>query len=48
MIYSKRMRMMHNSFRIGGWIDKCLDFCDYFLKGISKTYYTKPYFFRTS
>nr|YP_009668531.1 NADH-plastoquinone oxidoreductase subunit 7 [Heteroscyphus argutus]QCW59306.1 NADH-plastoquinone oxidoreductase subunit 7 [Heteroscyphus argutus] len=33
------MRMMHNYFRIGGvaadlpygWIDKCLDFCDYFL-----------------
>ncbi|CAN6886995.1 unnamed protein product [Brassica oleracea] len=33
------MRMMHNFFRIGGiaadlpygWIDKCLDFCDYFL-----------------
>ncbi|CAN1868782.1 NAD(P)H-quinone oxidoreductase subunit H, chloroplastic [Linum perenne] len=32
------MRMMHNFFRIGGvaadlphgWIDKCLDFCDYF------------------
>ena len=32
------MRMMHNYFRIGGvavdlpygWIDKCLDFCDYF------------------
>nr|YP_010243833.1 NADH dehydrogenase subunit 7 [Brylkinia caudata]ADI86497.1 NADH-plastoquinone oxidoreductase subunit 7 [Brylkinia caudata]QTJ26979.1 NADH dehydrogenase subunit 7 [Brylkinia caudata] len=36
------MRMMHNYFRIGGvaadlpygWIDKCLDFCDYFLRGI--------------
>ncbi|KAH1113760.1 hypothetical protein J1N35_007138 [Gossypium stocksii] len=36
------MRMMHNYFRIGGvaadlpygWIDKCLDFCDYFLTGI--------------
>ncbi|KAK4552746.1 hypothetical protein RGQ29_033127 [Quercus rubra] len=35
------MRMMHNYFRIGGvaadlpygWIDKCLDFCDYFLTG---------------
>ncbi|KAL1341833.1 hypothetical protein AAHE18_09G115000, partial [Arachis hypogaea] len=35
------MRMMHNFFRIGGvaadlphgWIDKCLDFCDYFLTG---------------
>ncbi|KAK7296087.1 hypothetical protein VNO77_50771 [Canavalia gladiata] len=33
------MRMMHNFFRIGGvaadlphgWIDKCFDFCDYFL-----------------
>ncbi|CAH2052024.1 unnamed protein product [Thlaspi arvense] len=33
------MRKMHNFFRIGGiaadlpygWIDKCLDFCDYFL-----------------
>src|SRR5438874_1502027 len=33
------MRMMHNYFRVGGvaadlpygWIDKCLDFCDYFL-----------------
>nr|Q85UU0.1 RecName: Full=NAD(P)H-quinone oxidoreductase subunit H, chloroplastic; AltName: Full=NAD(P)H dehydrogenase subunit H; AltName: Full=NADH-plastoquinone oxidoreductase 49 kDa subunit; AltName: Full=NADH-plastoquinone oxidoreductase subunit H [Anthoceros angustus]BAC55507.1 NADH dehydrogenase 49 kDa subunit [Anthoceros angustus] len=32
------MRMMHNFFRIGGvavdlpygWVDKCLDFCDYF------------------
>uniref|UniRef100_A0A0E0EN61 NAD(P)H dehydrogenase subunit H n=1 Tax=Oryza meridionalis TaxID=40149 RepID=A0A0E0EN61_9ORYZ len=36
------MRMMHNYFRIGGvaadlpygWIDKCLDFCDYFLRGV--------------
>uniref|UniRef100_UPI0030FE110F NADH-plastoquinone oxidoreductase subunit 7 n=1 Tax=Cyathodium cavernarum TaxID=351593 RepID=UPI0030FE110F len=36
------MRMMHNYFRIGGvsvdlpygWIDKCLDFCDYFLPKI--------------
>ncbi|XP_057758864.1 NAD(P)H-quinone oxidoreductase subunit H, chloroplastic-like [Arachis stenosperma] len=36
------MRMMHNFFRIGGvaadlphgWIDKCLDFCDYFLTGV--------------
>ncbi|KAL5550165.1 hypothetical protein UlMin_000341 [Ulmus minor] len=35
------MRMMHNYFRIRGvatdlphgWIDKCLDFCDYFLTG---------------
>ncbi|KAF4395971.1 hypothetical protein F8388_013140 [Cannabis sativa] len=35
------MRMMHNYFRIGGvevdlphgWIDKYLDFCDYFLTG---------------
>nr|WGO61561.1 NADH dehydrogenase subunit 7 [Aneura pinguis]WGO61647.1 NADH dehydrogenase subunit 7 [Aneura pinguis] len=38
------MRMMHNSFRVGGvavdlpygWIDKCLDFCDYFLPKISE------------
>uniref|UniRef100_A0A3B4AD68 NADH dehydrogenase [ubiquinone] iron-sulfur protein 2, mitochondrial n=1 Tax=Periophthalmus magnuspinnatus TaxID=409849 RepID=A0A3B4AD68_9GOBI len=38
------MRMMHNYFRIGGvaadlphgWIDKCLDFCDYFLTGIAE------------
>ncbi|KAL5647012.1 hypothetical protein ACJX0J_003770 [Zea mays] len=37
------MRMMHNYFRIGGvaadlpygWMDKCLDFCDYFLQGKS-------------
>jgi len=36
------MRMVHNYFHIGGvavdlpygWIDKCLDFCDYFLTGI--------------
>uniref|UniRef100_A0A8I6X3U2 NAD(P)H dehydrogenase subunit H n=1 Tax=Hordeum vulgare subsp. vulgare TaxID=112509 RepID=A0A8I6X3U2_HORVV len=36
------MRMMHNYFRIGGvaadlpygWINKCLDFCDYFLRGV--------------
>ncbi|KAK8359235.1 hypothetical protein V6Z12_A04G081300 [Gossypium hirsutum] len=36
------MRMMHNYFHIGGvaadlpygWLDKCLDFCDYFLTGI--------------
>nr|YP_009729227.1 NADH-plastoquinone oxidoreductase subunit 7 [Allium cyathophorum]QHQ72902.1 NADH-plastoquinone oxidoreductase subunit 7 [Allium cyathophorum] len=36
------MRMMHNYFRIGGvatdlpygWIEKCLDFCDYSLTGI--------------
>nr|YP_009438193.1 NADH-plastoquinone oxidoreductase subunit 7 [Stipagrostis hirtigluma]ARQ28903.1 NADH-plastoquinone oxidoreductase subunit 7 [Stipagrostis hirtigluma]ATG81194.1 NADH-plastoquinone oxidoreductase subunit 7 [Stipagrostis hirtigluma]AVA07933.1 NADH-plastoquinone oxidoreductase subunit 7 [Stipagrostis uniplumis var. uniplumis] len=36
------MRMMHNYFRIGGvaadlpygWMDKCLDFCDYFLRGV--------------
>ncbi|TXG46682.1 hypothetical protein EZV62_027837 (chloroplast) [Acer yangbiense] len=36
------MRMMHNYFRIGGiaadlphgWIEKCLDFCDYFLTGV--------------
>ncbi|KAK4551001.1 hypothetical protein RGQ29_033023 [Quercus rubra] len=38
------MRMMHNYFRIGGvaadlpygWIDKCLDFCDYFLTGVTE------------
>uniref|UniRef100_A0A7N0UY81 NADH-quinone oxidoreductase subunit D domain-containing protein n=1 Tax=Kalanchoe fedtschenkoi TaxID=63787 RepID=A0A7N0UY81_KALFE len=38
------MRMMHNFFRIGGvaadlpygWIDKCVDFCNYFLTGISE------------
>ncbi|KAL3618281.1 hypothetical protein CASFOL_038602 [Castilleja foliolosa] len=38
------MRMMHNYFRIGGvaadlphgWIDKCLDFCDYFLSGVAE------------
>lgn len=38
------MRMMHNFFRIGGvatdlphgWIDKCLDFCDCFFKGIDE------------
>lgn len=53
------MRMMHNFFRIGGivtdlpqgWIDKCFEFCDYFLTTIleyqTKTYYTKSYFFRT-
>ncbi|KAK7370489.1 hypothetical protein VNO78_37621 [Psophocarpus tetragonolobus] len=36
------MRMMHNFFRIGGvatdlpygWVDKCYDFCDYFLTRI--------------
>ncbi|KAJ4837641.1 hypothetical protein Tsubulata_047898, partial [Turnera subulata] len=36
------MRMMHNYFCIGevaadlpyGWLEKCLDFCDYFLKGV--------------
>jgi NAD(P)H-quinone oxidoreductase subunit H len=36
------MRMMHNSFRIGGgaadlphgWIEKCLDFLDYFLTAV--------------
>ncbi|RYQ96083.1 hypothetical protein Ahy_B08g091606 [Arachis hypogaea] len=36
------MRMMHNFFYIGGvaadlphgWIDKSLDFCDYFLTGV--------------
>ncbi|KAM6569253.1 hypothetical protein CsatB_017238 [Cannabis sativa] len=38
------MRMMHNYFSIGGvatdlphgWIDKCLDFCDYFLTGVTE------------
>ncbi|CAI0425535.1 unnamed protein product [Linum tenue] len=38
------MRMMHNFFRIGGvaadlphgWIDKCLDFCDYFLTRVTE------------
>nr|QWW92325.1 NADH-plastoquinone oxidoreductase subunit 7 [Rhaphidolejeunea foliicola] len=38
------MRMMHNYFRVGGvavdlpygWIDKCLDFCDYFLPKIDE------------
>lgn len=38
------MRMMHNYFRIGGvavdlpygWLDKCLDFCDYFLPKINE------------
>nr|YP_009158572.1 NADH-plastoquinone oxidoreductase subunit [Lepidozamia peroffskyana]AFR59355.1 NADH-plastoquinone oxidoreductase subunit 7 [Lepidozamia peroffskyana]BAR93778.1 NADH-plastoquinone oxidoreductase subunit [Lepidozamia peroffskyana] len=38
------MRMMHNYFRIGGvavdlpygWIDKCLDFCDYFLPKVAE------------
>ncbi|KAL5554613.1 hypothetical protein UlMin_042014 [Ulmus minor] len=38
------IRMMHNYFRIGGvatdlphgWIDKCLDFCDYFLTGVTE------------
>ncbi|GJS06786.1 retrovirus-related pol polyprotein from transposon TNT 1-94 [Tanacetum coccineum] len=38
------MRMMHNFFSIEGvaadlphgWIDKCLDFCDYFLTGIAE------------
>ena len=48
------MRMMHNYFRIGGvasdlpygWIEKCLDFCNYFLEGLMsiKTYYSKSYF----
>ncbi|KAJ0558713.1 NAD(P)H-quinone oxidoreductase subunit H [Helianthus annuus] len=39
------MRMMHNFFCIGGIpadvphgrIDKCLDFCDYFLVGIAES-----------
>lgn len=38
------MRMMHNYFRVGGvaadlpygWIDKCLDFCDYFLPKVTE------------
>jgi len=38
------MRMMHNFFRIGGvaadlpygWIDKCFDFCEYFLTAIAE------------
>lgn len=38
------MRMMHNYFRVGGvavdlpygWVDKCLDFCDYFLPKIDE------------
>lgn len=38
------MRMMHNYFRVGGvavdlpygWIDKCLDFCDYFIPKIDE------------
>lgn len=38
------MRMMHNYFRIGGvavdlpygWIDKCLDFCNYFIPKINE------------
>nr|YP_009561575.1 NADH-plastoquinone oxidoreductase subunit 7 [Commiphora foliacea]QAT19663.1 NADH-plastoquinone oxidoreductase subunit 7 [Commiphora foliacea] len=53
------MRMMHNYFRIGGiaadlphgWIDKCLDFCDYFLTGVveyQKLITRNPIFFRTS
>ena len=41
---STGMRMMHNYFRIGGvavdlpygWIDKCLDFCHYFLPKIDE------------
>ncbi|KAK8314361.1 hypothetical protein V6Z12_D01G166300 [Gossypium hirsutum] len=41
-IATSNMRMMHNYFRIEGvaadlpygWIDECLDFCDYFLTGI--------------
>jgi len=52
------MRMMHNYFHIGGvavdlpygWIDKCLDFCDYFLKRIvecQKLITRNPIFFRT-
>nr|YP_010422433.1 NADH-plastoquinone oxidoreductase subunit 7 [Corydalis lathyrophylla]YP_010422435.1 NADH-plastoquinone oxidoreductase subunit 7 [Corydalis lathyrophylla]USG57769.1 NADH-plastoquinone oxidoreductase subunit 7 [Corydalis lathyrophylla]USG57771.1 NADH-plastoquinone oxidoreductase subunit 7 [Corydalis lathyrophylla] len=38
------MRLMHNFFRIGGiaadlphgWVDKCFDFCEYFLTGIAE------------
>nr|QQP00217.1 NADH dehydrogenase subunit 7 [Selaginella nipponica]QQP00271.1 NADH dehydrogenase subunit 7 [Selaginella nipponica] len=38
------MRMMHNYFRVGGvavdlpygWVDKCLDFCDYFLPRVDE------------
>ena len=38
------MRMMHNYFRIGGvavdlpygWVDKCLDFCNYFLPKVNE------------
>lgn len=38
------MRMMHNYFRVGGvavdlpygWVDKCLNFCDYFLPKIDE------------
>nr|YP_009694210.1 NADH-plastoquinone oxidoreductase subunit 7 [Christensenia aesculifolia]QEI60385.1 NADH-plastoquinone oxidoreductase subunit 7 [Christensenia aesculifolia] len=38
------MRMMHNYFRVGGiaadspygWVDKCLDFCDYFLPKVDE------------
>ena len=38
------MRMMHNYFRVGGvavdlpygWVDKCLDFCDYFLPKVNE------------
>jgi NAD(P)H-quinone oxidoreductase subunit H len=38
------MRMMHNYFRIGGvavdlpygWVDKCLDFCEYFLPKVDE------------
>ncbi|KAL5645517.1 hypothetical protein ACJX0J_004487 [Zea mays] len=53
------MRMMHNYFRIGGvaadlpygWMDKCLDFCDYFLQGVveyQELITQNPHFFRTT
>ncbi|KAL5644471.1 hypothetical protein ACJX0J_001084 [Zea mays] len=51
------MRMMHNYFRIGGvaadlpygWMDKCLDFCDYFLVVEYQELITQnPIFFRTT
>ncbi|KAL5642970.1 hypothetical protein ACJX0J_004366 [Zea mays] len=50
------MRMMHNYFRIGGvaadlpygWMDKCLDFCDYFLQGVSVLLAEKKLFWNTN
>jgi NAD(P)H-quinone oxidoreductase subunit H len=58
------MQTMHNYFRIGGvaahlpygWMDKCLDFCDYFLQGVveyqqlithNPTPIARVFFFRT-